>query len=250
MLSNPQKEFDTHGELLIRRYRDGITLEKPSSQDHDNAGTTVATLFNLPFAIYFLDSASHITDCNVHEVTLLGRDSIKEVLGSTGADFCARDLSDKIFAINKTILNNKTTRLIDETGFRKDGFLLEQISLKLPWYYQDDLIGLLGITIYTDTESLTKFAGNILKLSSTGLLGSAELPVQALLPKSRSTCIQFSQRESEIMSYLVRGKTAKEISLLLSRSVRTIEHHIANIKYKSRSNSKSELIEKFFDDFK
>ena len=45
---------------------------------------------------------------------------------------------------------------------------------------------------------------------------------------------------------MIRGKTAKEIAVILNLSPRTIEHHIENIKIKTNSDSKSELIDKMF----
>jgi len=57
----------------------------------------------------------------------------------------------------------------------------------------------------------------------------------------------FTKVEKSILYWLVRGKTAKAIANILSRSPRTIEHHIENVKNKTGSISKSELIEKLIE---
>lgn len=243
------KAFDTHNELLVQRYRDGFTLVKPSSSNYDCSTNSVASIFNLPFAAYFLDSGSHFIDSNIETATLVGRETVSEMQGCTSANFCSREFSDRLFEIDNSIVQNQTSRLIEETGFRRDDFLIQVLSLKLPWYHDGTIIGLLGFSIKSDTHSLPKFADNMLQLISTGLLGTSESTAQAVLPKPHAGDVYLSKREKEVMSYLVRGKTAKEIALLMNRSRRTVEHHIVNIKQKSQCHSKSALIDKFFDDF-
>ncbi|MFN3235260.1 MAG: response regulator transcription factor [Gammaproteobacteria bacterium] len=57
-----------------------------------------------------------------------------------------------------------------------------------------------------------------------------------------------SKKETEILFYLLRGKTAREIAQKLNRSVRTVEQHAQNIKSKLGCRTKSELIEKAIDE--
>lgn len=52
----------------------------------------------------------------------------------------------------------------------------------------------------------------------------------------------LTKREIECLSYLLRGKTFKEIALTLKLSPRTVECHINNIKEKVGAHTKSELI--------
>ena len=56
--------------------------------------------------------------------------------------------------------------------------------------------------------------------------------------------INLSDRQAEILFFLLRGKTSKEIAKLLLLSPRTIETHIEEIKKKIKCTNKSELIEK------
>lgn len=57
---------------------------------------------------------------------------------------------------------------------------------------------------------------------------------------------KLSSRELDVLSYLSRGKTAKEIGMQLAISRRTVEHHIENIKIKTNCNSKAELISMYW----
>lgn len=60
----------------------------------------------------------------------------------------------------------------------------------------------------------------------------------------------LTPREIQCVGYLVRGKSAREISKLLGLSKRTVEFYLANIKSKLGVSTKSELIEKMFNLFK
>jgi DNA-binding CsgD family transcriptional regulator len=54
----------------------------------------------------------------------------------------------------------------------------------------------------------------------------------------------FTKREIDVLFYLIRGYSAKETGKKLSRSNRTIESHIENMKHKYGVNNRQQLIEK------
>lgn len=62
--------------------------------------------------------------------------------------------------------------------------------------------------------------------------------------KDRFDDFGLSHRESEVLFFLIRGKTAKEIARLIDLSNRTVEKHLDRIKNKLDCASRSELIEK------
>lgn len=55
----------------------------------------------------------------------------------------------------------------------------------------------------------------------------------------------LTQREYEILSIMCYGFTAKHIASKLNLSLKTVQHHIENIKLKTKTHFKSELIELF-----
>ncbi|MCZ9838304.1 helix-turn-helix transcriptional regulator [Brachyspira hyodysenteriae] len=57
--------------------------------------------------------------------------------------------------------------------------------------------------------------------------------------------INLTRREKEILSYLLDGKTNKEVSLILSISLNTVNNHVANIYEKSGVKNRVELVNKF-----
>lgn len=62
--------------------------------------------------------------------------------------------------------------------------------------------------------------------------------------KQNNTELDLSQRESECVFYLLRGKTSKEIGKVLNISNRTAEAHIEHVKEKFNCKTKSQMIEK------
>ncbi|MBW5378030.1 LuxR family transcriptional regulator, partial [Brachyspira pilosicoli] len=55
----------------------------------------------------------------------------------------------------------------------------------------------------------------------------------------------LTKREKQILSYLLSGKTNKEISLIFGISLNTVNNHVANIYYKSGVKNRVELVNKF-----
>ena len=56
--------------------------------------------------------------------------------------------------------------------------------------------------------------------------------------------IKLTQRQSECLFLLLRGKTIKQIAVILNLSMRTITDHLDALKYKFHALNKSELIDK------
>lgn len=54
----------------------------------------------------------------------------------------------------------------------------------------------------------------------------------------------LTMRQAECLHYLVRGKSAKEIAVILGLSIRTVEHYIEHLKLKFSCSKKSELVDK------
>ena len=62
---------------------------------------------------------------------------------------------------------------------------------------------------------------------------------------SKEIEVNLTRREKEILSYLLDGKTNKEVSLILDISLNTVNNHVANIYEKSGVKNRVELVNKF-----
>lgn len=111
----------------------------------------------------------------------------------------------------------------------------------IPIYYFPDG-GVRTLAIFTD---LTHFEiTGIPKLSFIGMQGAPSyynVHLQDVIEKSTYT---FTNREREILKYIVQGMTSEHIAKVLFRSIHTIRNHRKKILYKSKCSSIPELIVK------
>lgn len=237
--------FDTEGYMLLQRYKQGVRLVLPGVQDVFPRNNSIATLYDLPMTVYFLDGESRIVNTNQAAIELIGANSLSDMQGKTVKSFVNSPTVDKVLATDRVILRTQVMQVTQESVAGLHNVPLESLSFKFPWYDDNKLIGLFGCSIKTDSLALSGFAPLMTQLMATGLLGSAPSSLVDLSNKLENLGVELTEREQEVLSYVIRGKTAKEIARQLAISRRTVEHHIAAIKQKTNSTFKSDLIDKF-----
>lgn len=67
----------------------------------------------------------------------------------------------------------------------------------------------------------------------------------AIRKELKEEIINLTKREKQILSYLLSGKTNKEVALILDISLNTVNNHVANIYDKSGVKNRVELVNKF-----
>ncbi len=237
-------------ELVLRRHKQGIELVQPNKNDKDNQALSVQELMHLPVNLYFMNHESDFQKLNDITAESCGFISSQDAYGKS-----LRDVSklDSIAAIRRNdieIIQSHTSRVSTETYTRQDDLPLTALSIKFPWYQANRVVGVFGCSILLGYEQAPSLADALALLMPTGLLAQNTQPVKAL-----SMCVwehddqYFDQRDKEILYWLVRGKTAKDIAKRLGLSYRTIEHRLDTIKEKLSVTSKSELIDRVFDKF-
>ena len=242
-MRNVNPSYDTHGELVVQRYRQGIQLVKPSSQ-HRDTRLTLDSLRRLPLSTCFLDRDSLFNNSNNGILDMVGVDSMYDIHGRNAEDFWSKAFSAQLLANDQHVMRSESMLVVEETGQRLDDFMLHGLSFKLPWYYEEKVIGLFLCCIEIDASSLAKLANKMSCLLSTGLLGQVT-PAISSLTKINGNKIYFSKRELDVLALVVKGFSVREISLQVCLSRRTVEHYIDNIKSKSGCHSKYELIYKY-----
>jgi DNA-binding CsgD family transcriptional regulator len=250
---NNIKLFDTSDELMISCYGDGIKLVRSTQSEASSSKKilelSVADLLSLPFNVYFLNYYSEMQRCNKGTAEILNYESTKDLVGKTAFEaFRKEDAFAMVHEDQKTI-NTKKMNIFEAQITRLDDIDLHCTSLKFPWYSgANQLIGVFGFSIMIGQSANTSIAQALSLIRQTGLLGLPNNSRFSLLPvlsDFQVNKIYLSTREKEILNHLVRGKTAKEIANIIGRSKRTVEHHLENIKLKTGTSSKSELIEKY-----
>ncbi len=228
--------------LLVTNFNHGITL---ISSHHDKLLSTpnVAQLFELPFSVYFLDKDAKTVLINEEGASVCGFQSAEDSMGKTLVAVSEKKSAGLLIDNCHHVIQTQATKIFDEENIRQDNKIIQFISVKMPWYNNNNIIGLMGISIVLGKHSLSDALS---KLSVLGFLNqdrfiepTRSFPLNALKIKD----VALTKRELQCLQLTVKGFTAKKIARYLGISFRTVEEYLTNVRQKSGVNSKSELIE-------
>ncbi len=240
--------IDTSDELLISRSHRGVQLLRPEKNTHSypfSAKKSLGYIKNLPFNVYVLDANSHIQLINEATVETIGFDSVNDGLGKTMFDILPEENAKNLIDTDKFVVRTIQTKIIDDLVIHKDGNKHQFLTVKTPLYNaQHNVIGVFGCSILLDHHSL---AGAIAQITQLGLLQPQHMVFDDnFVDKLKAQNIQLSQREYQVLSYLFRGKSARETGEILHLSQRTVEFYLNALKSKLNCKKKSHLIEKIY----
>ncbi|HHS8462659.1 TPA: helix-turn-helix transcriptional regulator [Legionella pneumophila] len=192
-------------------------------------------LNNLPGAIGFKDLNSVYLAGNTRLVKDMGYKRPQEIVGCTDFEIKSDmvSLASTFRAHDKQVLQSGEHQVID-TGVYPDGVFRAHLSTKKP------LINSSGAIIGTVFYRVELHSNFLRKLHSRINLSSAPGCYHL---GGKFDAENLSSREAETLFYLIRGYSAKEISLRLNLSSKTIEYYIEQLKVKFSSRKRSELIE-------
>ncbi len=128
-----------------------------------------------------------------------------------------------------------------------EGRNLAIITRKSPFY--DSSNNIVGITGFISVITAPHTAHKLLDLSNFDhdLVFSKQQQKLQYIVSEDFEKFNLSKREATCLFYLVRGKTAREISELIFISIRTVEKHIESIRMKLDCKTKSEIIGQAID---
>lgn len=229
-------------EMNLQPFNNGVKLTRSNSINSIDSPQSISFIFKLPLQCYFYGLDHTFLRVNQDVVRINGFSSEKDALGKSLMDVVTKNSVERIIENNKVVLQSRVMQIKEESILRNDDIFLEGISIKFPWYSNDNkIIGIFGCSFVID--SLRSYAESLSLIAKTGLV--------KLIPQINKSQAQlhFSKREREILHLLIRGKSAREIGEILSLSRRTVEHYLEISKTKTGSTSKSELIEIVFSLF-
>ena len=240
--------IDTSDELLISRSHRGVQLLRPNKVSHSNPFSdkiSLGRIKKMPFNVYVLDANSRIQSINEATVASIGFVSIKDGIGKTMFDILPEENARYLIHTDKTVLQTNQTKIIDDLVICKDGTKHQFLTVKTPLYNADHtVVGVFGCSVLLNDQPL---AIAISQLTQLGLLQPQQMVCDDhLLMKLNAKNIHLTQRELQVLSYLFRGKSARETGEVLHLSQRTIEYYLNSLKYKLNCKKKSELIEQIY----
>jgi len=184
--------------------------------------TAFSNILNqIPCRVFWKDRNSVFLGCNSYFAKAAGFESPEEIIGKTDFDLVWGETHAQEYqeGDREVILGKKKYNVI-EPQLQTNGEVIDTIGNKLPLYDKTgQVIGVIGCyseIIYTPrNEPLTKKNG------------------KSPLPK----------RQAECLYYVAKGKTAKQISIAMGISSRTVDFYIEILKTKFDCYSKSDLAE-------
>jgi DNA-binding CsgD family transcriptional regulator len=244
-MQTPIFNHDEHWNLS--RFGQGVKLNPADHAKHSRGQLSLTKLYEMPFNVYFMNTESAVQTSNEMVLKTFNILSMEDAIGITVREVAKKESAEFSLLHDSEIMNTQRMIIKDELYTRLDEVTFPMLTIKSPWYDENNrLTGIFGMSLMIDKEWGVSLADSIHLLTQTGLL-QPETQVQKIFPGLVLDDQYFTQREKEILFHLLRGKTAKAIADFLGRSRRTIEHHIENMKVKTRSHSKSEMIEKIID---
>lgn len=232
---------DISSEHVLVPWGNGIKLADPSSlQIEQISSRTVANILKKRLNIFFMDLDSKLTDVNEQTVTNCGFQSTLDALGRTARDVAKKDSAEELIDNDRKVIQFHRPQVTDDIFDGLNNCLYNSLTLKFPWYGNDNrLIGVFGCGILLNVHSL---ADSLMQIAQLGILNCA-------LPGIKIDDSYLSKRENDCLYHYSRGKTTREIAVILNLSKRTVEHYLENIKNKLGVTTKSELIDKILHFF-
>lgn len=234
---------DISHELQIQRFANGIKLINP---DENSSVHTVSNLMKLPFQVYFEDTANTIISANDAFAGDCRFNSPNACQGEKWhTHFQTKTVLTSIVN-NKHVVDKQIYLIKEENGMRNDGEEIHTLSIKMPWYGdENNIFGLFGFSIDLGKEPL---ADSLQKIAELGYL-NAGTKIENMIGSEINNAY-LSKRQIDCARLLLSGKTSKEIALSLNISYRTVESYINTIKIKLNCRNKTELILKLAEVFK
>ena len=241
-----KSSFDTSHELHIYHANQGVKLIKPtkrkearpSSFDYDTQ-LLVADVLKTKCNIYFENMDGVIYQLNERNTEFCGFNSVNHAIGKKYFSSLSVKTSKQIRQNDLEVIQTNQTKLFEETIFQEHDGIQHTLSIKSPWYDEDNkIIGLFGCSVVLGQDLLVE---SLSMMSKLGLLDRDMTRTYSI------NSAQLSLRQLQCAKLLVQGKTAKEIANQINLSTRTVEHYIHNIKLKLNCRNKTEVAIKLAD---
>lgn len=155
----------------------------------------------------------------------------------------AAELADVFQAEDKLVIQRKRPlRIIAFAGYAQNDFQMV-FGEKIPFIENGKVGGVIGQ--FSSVTNHSAFRSAMLLFTNDQKIALVKnSPQFSYIIDDQIEDYSITERQMEVLFYLLRGKTSKEIGKLLHLSQRTIESHIIQLKNTFDCDTKSELIEK------
>jgi len=210
--------------------------------NHIASGSLMEMVSSISGLTFVKDLQSRYLSCSEPLLKALGLSSVKEIQGKSDADLPWSSYSDIYQNSDRVAQNIGSVKSRERTilfGI-ETSVLVTKCLLKNDRGQKVAILGVIQVLSdpmhcpkLVDVFSQDRFFSETRKSDLNSMNTSLEL---------------LTPRESEVLFYVIRGKTANCIAKILGLSHRTIEMYVDSIKEKFSCRTKEQLIEKCFAD--
>jgi len=197
---------------------------------------------NLPGIVWVKDCQLNYYACNKQLISYAGLKNSDNIIGKDDFYLPWAKYAEHYREGDLPILNGKSMTFLHPMRFTsgKEALILTR---KTPLQNSfNSVVGVLGfVTPLPGTRRRQVI--NKLGIIDRSIRGHSNTQIQYILSDNFQD-FDISKREAVCLFYLIRGKTAKEIGLILGISKRTAEKHLESIRAKFNCESKSQVISK------
>lgn len=132
-------------------------------------------------------------------------------------------------------------------SYRKESYNIGSMDITFVLFYiwwNLVMLGYFSWYFINIVKNKNKIVNSDIQLTNSCVENEVSNNTKDMNSKTEET-INLTRREKEILSYLLDGKTNKEVSLILDISLNTVNNHVANIYEKSGVKNRVELVNKF-----
>jgi len=235
--------------LLIVRHLGGLKLIDNKKNYSKNRVAhlhmrvnSVADIMAMPFNVYIQDTYNRIVSINDACVSTFGLESKNSALGTMLENvYRHKSYLQETLDNNKIVINSKEFAFFNERFRLPDQTDINNFTLKFPLFNSlENISGIVVFGINSTNTTDSQFSENMTNLvkSFTAIFHghmSSHSPLY-VIPNL------FTTREFEVIHWVVRGKTMREIAGIMKLSIRTVESYFDKIKKKVGVNTKSQFI--------
>src|SRR3990167_1005291 len=216
-------------DLQIVRTANGIKLVKPGQANNQTELFTIGDLKALPVSFYFLNLDGSTCFINHEGAKVCGFTSDQVTDGQSLLAVSKPESAKRLIDNCSIVIQSDSIQIFEEENQRKDNVSLQFLSIKAPWYDDDEkIIGVMGCSIVVGQHSLSDSLSIVRKL---GLLDNQH-KINQTIPNLKINNVCLTNRELQCLKLTIKGYTAKRIAKELNLSHRTVEEYLTNIRIK------------------
>lgn len=200
-------------------------------------------LQNMP-GCYFvkdLDSCYVEISQNIESLTKIKREA---VIGRSDYQLPWEKIAHQLRHNDLIAIKEYTSDVFEPLPIDKRSIFITR-CIKFPIHdFSGSVIGVVGQTYFFSEKETMREALNAIRTHDQKNALDLSRKSSSYAIKEYHTDFNLTERETECLFLLIRGKSVKEMGKFLDISPRTVEVYIENIKHKMHASSRSEIIDK------